>query len=378
MTRTPSFILFCGLMIGIGCSSTKDDNDDDDDDWDSVDEGDADGWGADNDGGTIDGGGGSGGGSGDDDGTTADGIDADDGGDSDDDGDSDDGGSDGGSSEDDGDGDGGSEGGESTGGDTGWEPPLGCSHPYNPVDRTSWEKTYVATFISDGDGTRTGTATETGMEPGFTSSGWEAYKHEDLLTLGGETAWDSRVYTLCDEDDGGALSVAEWFIDIDYTVATTGEASPEDTAIPDTGASPAAPTYSLMILSTPRKYLPNVGTIGTGLEWAFAYNLSYTDTTGTGITFSIPVSGTYTDMGLTSIEVMGETSEAWHIRSTYTMDLLTIPDMEGGSSFSRAYPGEANYYWVEGLGLVYEKHVDTETEAIILEKTLTSSVGLGL
>jgi hypothetical protein len=93
---------------------------------------------------------------------------------------------------------------------------------------------------------------------------------------------------------------------------------------------------------------------------------------------SIPVSGSYTDRGLAEIDVMGEPMEAWHIRSSYTMDLLSIPTMEGVSGFTRTYPGEANYYWVEDVGLVYERHVDAETGAIILEKTLTSSVGLGL
>jgi hypothetical protein len=90
------------------------------------------------------------------------------------------------------------------------------------------------------------------------------------------------------------------------------------------------------------------------------------------------VNGTYTDMGLEDIDVMGDSMEAWHIHSTYSMDLMTIPDMEGGTSFGRAYPGEADYYWVKDVGLVYEKHVDTETGATILEKTLSGSVGLGL
>jgi hypothetical protein len=54
----------------------------------------------------------------------------------------------------------------------------------------------------------------------------------------------------------------------------------------------------------------------------------------------------------------------------------TTPTITGVPGFTRDYPGQADYYWVEGLGLVYEKHVDTETEATILEKTLTSTSGL--
>jgi hypothetical protein len=47
-----------------------------------------------------------------------------------------------------------------------------------------------------------------------------------------------------------------------------------------------------------------------------------------------------------------------------------------GALFSRDYPGDADYYWVEGMGLVKETHVDTGTGAIILDKEMTSSSGL--
>ena len=52
-----------------------------------------------------------------------------------------------------------------------------------------------------------------------------------------------------------------------------------------------------------------------------------------------------------------------------------IPAGEAGG-FTRAYPGTADYYWAEDIGLVYEKHVDDGTGAVILEKTLREMVGL--
>ena len=125
-----------------------------------------------------------------------------------------------------------------------------------------------------------------------------------------------------------------------------------------------------MTLSSPRLYLPSTSKIETGDTWSFSYNLVYADTTGSGIALSVPVNGTYQDEGLTDIEVAGVTREAWHISSTYNMSTTSI------TGFTRDYPGSADYYWVEGLGLVKETHVDTETETVILAKDLTSSSGL--
>ena len=89
--------------------------------------------------------------------------------------------------------------------------------------------------------------------------------------------------------------------------------------------------------------------------------------------------------------VMGEPMMAWHISSTYLMALtvgfppIEVPEIPTDTGtipaststfFTRDYPGSADYYWVEGWGLVYEVHIDTETGSTILEKTLTASVGL--
>ena len=81
---------------------------------------------------------------------------------------------------------------------------------------------------------------------------------------------------------------------------------------------------------------------------------------------SIPVTGTYQDMGTATIEVGGVTYEdAWHLRSEYTMELTALV------AFTRDYPAEANFWYVEGMGLVKEEHVDIETESVILARELT-------
>jgi hypothetical protein len=239
----------------------------------------------------------------------------------------------------------------------------GCEttcHPYNPVGISGWEKTYLSTFISDVHGTDTALATEQSMGTGYTTSGYEAYKTWETMTVGGSTAWEGSVYHSCDyvEPSGfvSGLSVREWNMNISYSVELEG--------------SPFSPGSVLMILSEPRRYLPDVSLIGTGESWFFDYTLTYVDTSGSGISISLPVSGSYQDHGLEIIDVAGVSMEAWHISSTYSMMLTAM----GG--FTRDYPSEADYYWVEGLGLVYETHTDTETGAIILSKELTSYSGL--
>ncbi len=240
--------------------------------------------------------------------------------------------------------------------------PDNCFHPYNPVHQSSWEKTYSATFIDDNGALGAATATEQGMGTGYTSSGLETFKTWDKLTTSTGKGWEGSVYHGCDNSDGTKLSVLEWNMMLTFDEIPGGTSS------------------ALMILSSPRTYLNDKSTIGTGETWSFSYNLTFTDTSGSSpvpIEISVPVSGSYKDMGMTTIEALDDTWDAWHIQSDYSMILSTIAGIEGAlDGFTRDYPGQADYYWVEDIGLVYEKHVDTEKGTVILEKTLTDVVGL--
>jgi hypothetical protein len=75
---------------------------------------------------------------------------------------------------------------------------------------------------------------------------------------------------------------------------------------------------------------------------------------------------------MTTVTVDAGTYDAWHISSTYDMGLAT----SGTLPFSRDYPGTADYYWVEDLGLVKEEHFDRETGSLILGKELAAVSGL--
>ena len=258
------------------------------------------------------------------------------------------------------------DGGDDDGGDDGPpEPgdPDNCSHPYNPVDETSWEKTFSAVWVGG-----SATATEQGMGTGYTSTGVETFKTWDKLTTSTGEGWEGSVYHNCDNSAGTQLSVVEWNMQLTFSALPTG------------------PSSALMMLSTPRTYLGDESVIGSGDSWSFNYDLTYVDTSGSSggggsISIKVPVSGTYTDKGMVEIDVLGETMDAWKIESSYDMSLrdalgFDVSSIDGLSWFTRDYPGVAEYYWVEGMGLVYEKHVDSETETIILEKTLTAAVGL--
>ena len=158
---------------------------------------------------------------------------------------------------DDGDDDAGNDdGGDDDGGDDGPpEPgdPNNCSHPYNPIDKTSWEKTFAATWVG-GTGA---IATEQGMGTGYTSTGVETFKTWDKLMTSSGEGWEGSVYHNCDNSSGTKLSVVEWNMQLNFSVIPGG--------IPGTPST----TTALMLLNTPRTYLGDESMIGTGESWTF-------------------------------------------------------------------------------------------------------------
>jgi hypothetical protein len=177
------------------------------------------------------------------------------------------------------------------------------------------------------------------------------------MEVSGAGGWEGTVYHLCDHAGSAGLSVAEWNMDISYEF----DLGPEGSTVP------VSPGAVLMTLSTPRLYL-KTGALETGMTWDFAYTLTYIDTSGTGLSLSVPVTGYFQDEGLTYVDVAGTTMSAWHIRSTYEMSSAEISFWD--------YSATADYFWVEGLGLVLEEHWNTDTGETILAKELVSSSGL--
>ena len=59
--------------------------------------------------------------------------------------------------------------------------------------------------------------------------------------------------------------------------------------------------------------------------------------------------------------------------STYSIEWSATG---GLGPFTEDVTAQADHWWVEGLGLVAETHVNTVTDEIILDKTLTEWSGL--
>jgi hypothetical protein len=117
--------------------------------------------------------------------------------------------------------------------------------------------------------------------------------------------------------------------------------------------------------------VPGFDEMGTIGSWSYSYTVSATTDFGNG---SVPTSGTFTEMGFEDITVTAGTfTGAYHLRHTYTQDWSSIGFGFGGPGLINA---TADYWYAAGIGLVYEKTVDSGTGATILEKELASYSGL--
>ena len=229
-----------------------------------------------------------------------------------------------------------------------------CTHSYDPVDVLGWTKTYDATFIDD-----SAIAIESSAEAidGWGSDRVTAFAREESLIQDGVPVWSGSTYVGCGLGDVEGMFTLGWTHEVSVEV--------EDPAL---GPLDITDVYDFSH-SDPRMYLNEVSTIGSGDSWDFEYDMAYpAGSTPLTALFIVPVSGSYTDMGMETIEVWGTTYEAWHIRSEYTMDLLST------GFFTRDYPAEADFWYVEDMGLVKEVHTDIGTGSVILRKELMSMV----
>ena len=118
--------------------------------------------------------------------------------------------------------------------------------------------------------------------------------------------------------------------------------------------------------------LPGVATLGKEGSWSYSYDNTVDFS---GMPMSIPTEGTYVELGFESVKVpAGTFADAYKLSNTYTQDRTALDSFGfGGGGVITAY---AEYYYVEGIGLVYEKTVDTSDGHTIMEKSLTSYSGL--
>jgi hypothetical protein len=133
-----------------------------------------------------------------------------------------------------------------------------------------------------------------------------------------------------------------------------------------------APKSLLGDLSSARRYLPGVDEMGSAGSWSYSYNLSVS-----GLPFgaaTVPASGTYTEVGFTTLSIGMGDFDVYHVQNEYSIDWSAI-DMGLGLG-PGIVNGSADYYYAEGIGLIYELTVDSDSGDTIMEKELTYYSGL--
>ncbi len=261
-----------------------------------------------------------------------------------------DGGADDGGSEDGGSSDGGSsDGGSSDGGSGDGGGPGYCHHDYHPLHETGWTKTFSATFSFIGDANSTGTATESSFGITTLPDGTEGYSYLDETTVSGGESYSVTTYVACDPGSEEGMFVVAWDGSYDF-------------------GGFLAYTVDATLSSPGRQYLPPEYALGAVGSWDYSYSLNIDAVDGTGKSSPNPytVTGSYAEAGIQSYTLFnGETVDAYKLVNTYQQvgQLGTVN-------------GYIEQWWVKGLGLVKEVHLDMDTGSTIASKELTSYSGL--
>lgn len=240
------------------------------------------------------------------------------------------------------------------GGDGGGSGLSGCPHAYHPLSSSGWSKTFTASFSASGGTASSGTATEQGLGSRTLPDGSSGWAYRDSTSTSGES-YDVTTYVGCDKNGDEGMFIVAW--DGNLTTSIGGVSSA---------------TYSVdASLSSPRKYLPSADELGSLGAWAFSYTLAVdaTDSSGQVTTNNYSITGTYTEGGTSSLTLFDGTSvSAYRLINTYSKV----------DSTGQTVNGYIEQYWVKGLGLVKEVHVNADTGATIASKTLSAYSGLSV
>ena len=225
------------------------------------------------------------------------------------------------------------------------EVPESDCHPWDPVDNNTFTRVYDVVY----EGER-GKEEQAGKGLDLTSSSDIAYRVTTALTTS-SNSWDGSMYFSCDNyTEEGGLHLLEWSVDLTM------------------GGIPLKQVVG--VHSDPRMNLPPEAQMGSIGSWSYRYDL---EASPMGFPTTIPVVGTYTEAGTEEITVSAGTFDAYKLENSYVMDMTEAstfyPDAEN-------IEADATYYYAEGIGLVYELTVDSNTGETIMEKELTSYSGL--
>jgi hypothetical protein len=218
---------------------------------------------------------------------------------------------------------------------------IAC-HPFDPIELFGWTRDYAVTNAG-----QAGTETQSGAGLTVTAAGDEAYLVETSVVIGGVPT-QGEVYANCDADGAYLLQHSD-------TLSVSG------LAIPVT-----------IVSNPPQTYLPPADDIGDIGAWTFSTQNEIDLGLGLPIPIAFAISGTYVELGFKSITVQAGTFDAYYLTNEYTEDRSAL-DLLGAGGVVNAF---AEYYYVEGLGLVYEKVVDSDSGAMLRERELLSYSGL--
>jgi hypothetical protein len=264
---------------------------------------------------------------------------------------SDDGGDDGGDESGEESGDGGSDDGGDDSGNTSTDY---CHNMYHPVHLSGWTKDYYAVYNDEEAESQT-----IGLAPLSTEEGSETFQYRDVVETPSGESYDVTLTVTCDPGGTEGMFLNSWEGDVNYIVSEL---------------FPVASPYTVdATLSTPRQYLPPEYALGAVGNWDYAYTLmimSADEGGGTPTETIYTVDGTYAEVGFEEFILFdGTTVDAYKLSNTYSMT-------ESGLFGDTVTTGFIEQHFVKGLGLVKEKHSDSENGSIILLKSLTGYSGL--
>lgn len=236
-------------------------------------------------------------------------------------------------------------------GDDSGDGPTLCSNAWHPIHESGWEKSFDVSYRGNaGTGTEIGKGGENDL-----------YVYQDTVSVTttlGEDGWDVNVTAACDPQGEEGMFVVSYAGVAHYSLG-------------DWGFDITIPSDIEATLTPQRQYLPPEYALGATGSWEYSYALTILSEADTGnTTLEYTVSGAYAEVGFQDITLFdGSTVEAYKLTNTYAQT-------QTGDLGDTTVNGYVEQFWVKGLGLVRENHVDSDSGEEILSRELTGYTGL--
>jgi len=227
-----------------------------------------------------------------------------------------------------------------------------CGNWLDPVDLDGWTRDYSILNGSD-----EGTETQTGV-----GAVGDEYHVESHLAMGWISEWDGTLRYGCNSDGEGLFLIQDPY---DYNYSSFA-------------SSFGIYGLNYMQYDPYTMYLPDESQAGGIGSWNYAHTvnvMSEDKTGGESVAMTVAVEGTYLELGWKDVDVLGNTYSAYRITNTYSM---SSDGAFGGLFGAFDATGYVDSYYVPGIGLVEEAHIQDKSDGTSHEivKTLTAFTGL--